>query len=116
MTPLSQMVAIDPLSSDNIGEEIKIGRIVVAEDQPINLQVIKNQIETLGLTSITEFCVDGQDTVERVQKILDEDPQNECPVGLILTDFQMPRLTGLQVVDKIREMYESKAQSTGVKL
>ncbi len=36
------------------------GKIIVAEDQLINLEVIKSYTERLGILNFTDFCIDGQ--------------------------------------------------------
>jgi hypothetical protein len=36
-----------------------IGKIIVADDQLMNLEVIKGYTERLGIFSKTEFCIDG---------------------------------------------------------
>lgn len=53
-------------------EIFKNARIVAADDQLINIEVLKQQIETLGLTSTSDFCVNGQETIDTVQRIVNE--------------------------------------------
>jgi len=63
--------------------------IIVAEDQLINLQVIKNQISTLKLTSKTTFCTNGQDAIDAVRKVLEDEAKTllQRPISIILLDF-----------------------------
>ena len=80
-----------------------IKKIIVAEDQLVNLQLIKSQIENLGLTDKTIFCTDGQQTVNAFsEELLHSD--TDKPVTLILTDLQMPQKNGLKVASEIREL------------
>ena len=53
-------------------EIFKNARIVAADDQLINIEVLQQQIETLGLTSTSDFCVNGQETIDTVQRIVNE--------------------------------------------
>ena len=53
-------------------EIFKNARIVAADDQLINIEVLQQQIETLGLTSTSNFCVNGQETIDTVQRIVNE--------------------------------------------
>ena len=85
-------------------------RIIVAEDQMINLAVLKGNLGELGLTSKCEFVMNGQDAVEKCCKIIDAEYKFESewregtvlPVSLCLFDFQMPKLNGLDAVRKIK--------------
>ncbi len=40
------------------------GKIIVAEDQMINLEILRSYIERLGLLKDTIFCVDGQKALD----------------------------------------------------
>ena len=48
----------------------KIGRVIVAEDQAINLHLIKNQFSELNLTDRTTFCRDGQEAIDSAISIV----------------------------------------------
>jgi hypothetical protein len=37
-----------------------IGKIILAEDQLMNLEVIKNLTKKLGILDSTTFCINGQ--------------------------------------------------------
>ena len=70
-------------------------RIIVAEDQMINLAVLKGNLGELGLSKKCEFVMNGQDAVEKCCKIIETEPQFESewregtilPVCLCLFDF-----------------------------
>ena len=40
--------------------------IIIAEDQPINVQCIKYQLEELGILNICDFCFNGEETVRLI--------------------------------------------------
>lgn len=73
----------------------KEAKIVVAEDQMINLAVLKGNLSELGLTSKCEFVMNGQDAVEKCCKIIEAEHKFESewregsilPVSLCLFDF-----------------------------
>lgn len=47
-------------------------KIIVAEDQMINMQVIKSQLKQLGLINESEFCYNGDEAVDQAIKIIGE--------------------------------------------
>ena len=83
-----ETIAVD---SDQKGEF----RILVVDDDPINQQVLANHL-SLGNYSITQ-AMDGAQALT----ILDEDTHFD----LILLDVMMPKMSGYEVCQKIREKY-----------
>lgn len=66
--------------------------ILIVDDEPVNLQVLSNQ---LSLHSYRLICaVDGEDALMK----LSEHPE----VDLVLLDIMMPRLSGFEVLKRIR--------------
>ena len=64
----------------------------------------------MGLESKSAFCIDGQDTIDQVVRILGECPaENLRPITLMLLDLQMPKKNGIQVVTEVRELYKQRA-------
>ena len=70
--------------------------IIIAEDFPIVMNVIKNQIAELGKTDQCSFCFDGveaeQIAVEMIKTALEQDLTPESkqtiqPIKLMLLDF-----------------------------
>ena len=86
---------------------------MVAEDQLINLEVIKNQIGKLGLTDKTTYSGNGQELIEEVQSILSKPLVSDKPISLILTDFQMPKKNGIQALNEIKALFVSKSKEIG---
>ena len=50
--------------------EIKSSKILVAEDSPINMQVIKNQFHDLQEFNRCVFCFDGMEALNSAKKII----------------------------------------------
>ena len=46
-------------------------KIVVAEDQRINLDVLKGHLQEIGVYGDCAFCIDGQQTIDTCKEILD---------------------------------------------
>ncbi|MBL7544373.1 MAG: response regulator [Bdellovibrionaceae bacterium] len=76
------------------------GRVLVAEDQPVNKMLVKSYLEKSGLSY--EITSDGQ---EAIMAYLNEPGKFD----LILMDCQMPRMNGYDATRRMRE-YE-RAQS-----
>lgn len=74
------------------------GKIIVAEDQLHNLQVIKQQLTQLGKIDRCEFVYNGEEAVVKFSELVTANVK----VSYILTDFMMPRLNGQQAVERIR--------------
>ena len=82
----------------------------------INLTVIKNQITELGLLSKTTFCTNGKEVIDRVTELFTKPLLNDRPISIILTDFQMPKKNGIQVLEEVRALYRRKSEDLGREL
>jgi CheY-like chemotaxis protein len=51
------------------GEKLKI---IVAEDQLINMEVIKDLFEQINLARQCQFCYNGKETVECANKLIED--------------------------------------------
>ena len=71
--------------------------ILVVDDNPDTRDLMKVILERHGLKVV--FAVDGQDGIEKARR--------EAPV-LIITDIAMPRLNGIEMIEKLRAMPEFK--------
>src|SRR2546427_380019 len=67
------------------------GHILLAEDNPVNQEVILAMVESLGCA--VEIAADGVETVEKLSKGEDD---------LVLMDCQMPRMDGYEATTEIR--------------
>ncbi|MEZ4452947.1 MAG: ATP-binding protein [Nannocystaceae bacterium] len=72
-------------------------RLLVAEDNPINQQVITRFLEVLGHTDV-DVASDGQEAQERLA---------ERDYDLVLMDLQMPQRDGIEVVHWLRARDDS---------
>ena len=92
----------------------QIGRIIVADDAYINLELIKLNLAEVGVKENVTYCSDGSIAIEAALGYLNlNSGLNEMnarpirPVALMLLDFQMPMKTGLQVIEQIRSFCET---------
>lgn len=70
-------------------------RILVVDDEPINQQVFKNHLADQGFH--LTHAMNGEETIEIIQ--------DDEPFDLVLLDVMMPRMSGYEVCEKIREKY-----------
>lgn len=80
------------------------GKIIVAEDQLIIMQILKQHFKDLGLIEYCEFCTDGQMAINTVKRLIDEAVIEENvvdsnPISIMLVDFQMPLKNGMEVIE-----------------
>ncbi len=66
--------------------------VLVADDSKTMRTIIRRSLETLGVSAITE-AADGAEAVALFQ---------QQPFQLVLTDWNMPNKTGLEVIQEIR--------------
>lgn len=70
-------------------------RILVVDDEPVNQQVLKNHLSGQGF-HLTQ-ALNGKEAIEAIQ--------NNEPFDLILLDVMMPRMSGYEVCEKIRQEF-----------
>jgi signal transduction histidine kinase len=91
-------VVLSGLEDDRITlKNIVHKQILVAEDNSINLDVIRHYLEYLNI-SFT-LVTDGEQCIEELQK---------NHYDLVLMDIQMPILDGIQATEKIRQLDQMK--------
>ena len=72
-----------------------LGRLLIADDDPVNLEVLRAQLEPQGYEVVS--ARDGQEALETLQ--------TQGPFDGLLLDVMMPRLTGPEAAQRIREDY-----------
>ena len=72
--------------------------ILVVEDNVINQQVIRRQLNTLGLAC--ELAADGVEALDRIRR---------GGIGLLLTDCDMPNMDGYELTRRIRQEEQGRA-------
>lgn len=97
-TTLSMQTAEDTIEEKPMHIPSRKGRILLAEDDPINQKIVKTQLENDG--HIVEVAVNGKQAVEYYEKNQNYD--------LVLMDIQMPVMSGLDATDHIRSLQEKK--------
>jgi two-component system, chemotaxis family, chemotaxis protein CheY len=83
-------------------------RILIAEDEFISRKVLNNMLSAYGDCDI---AIDGTEAVTAFKEAL----ATGSPYDLICLDINMPHLSGVQVIEKIREI-EKKQGITGSKM
>jgi two-component system chemotaxis response regulator CheY len=68
-------------------------KVLVVDDSPTMRRIAVQMVKRIGYSSIVE-AGDGQEALERLQ--------TEGDVGLVLTDWNMPIMNGLELVQAIR--------------
>lgn len=71
--------------------------IMVVDDEPVILQVLRNYLELAGFSIIT--CTDGESAVAKIEEGVKPD--------IILLDIMLPGMSGYDVCRRVREFYSS---------
>ncbi|WP_017304826.1 response regulator [Spirulina subsalsa] len=91
---VSEIQSITTNEREEMEEELKI---LIVDDEPVNLQVLKNNL-SLQSYSITQ-ATDGLEALRIIE--------NGFVPDLMLLDVMMPRMTGYEVSQKIREKFSA---------
>ena len=113
-SPTSRPVAaLSPVMADSVeiidGERIEAGsgfhhgtgneedriRILVVDDEPVNQQVLKNHLSS-GFYELVQ-AMNGEEAMRHLE--------SSQPFDLVLLDVMMPRMSGYEVCQKIREKH-----------
>ena len=92
LAPVSENISVSaPVISSDKGAI----RILVVDDEPINQQVLKNHLS--GQDFQLTQAMNGAEAIEAIR--------NSEPFDLILLDVMMPRMSGYEVCEKIRQEF-----------
>lgn len=66
-------------------------RVLIAEDDAALRNVIRFCLQQAGFEVVA--CCDGQEALSQLEK---------QPIGMVVTDMQMPRMSGVELCEKMR--------------
>ncbi len=92
ISPEESIATLTLLNEDDNSEQFKI---LIVDDEPVNLQVLVNHL-SLQNYAITQAS-NGMDALEVIERGFKPD--------LILLDVMMPKMTGLEVCQKLRNVF-----------
>jgi len=72
-------------------------RILVADDMPTIRDLVKGQLKNMGFKTILE-AADG----EQAMQVLISNSQAGTPIQLVISDWNMPKMTGLEFLKQVR--------------
>lgn len=90
----NEMISVENTSSYKEGGGIN-GKILIADDDPINIQVLSNHLHLEGYQVVV--ARDGKEVLTRIEA--------EADFDLVILDLMMPKLTGYDVCKEIRKDY-----------
>jgi DNA-binding response OmpR family regulator len=95
-------MGLNSISSFQVEAAETAGRplIVVVEDNPTDVFMIREAITSYGLNADLETMEDGQTAVDFIERI-DADESTLCP-SLMLLDINLPRTDGFAVLERLR--------------
>lgn len=78
-------------------------RILVIDDMPSIRDLVKTQLKSMGYITLFE-AQDGEEGLSVLQKMLSDGE----PIQLVISDWNMPKLKGLELLKKVRASAEFK--------
>lgn len=89
-------------------------KILIVDDDPFNLFALRSLFAMLkleGCDNRIEIGYNGMEAVEKIKKNLIEaqnSGEEDCSIGLIITDCNMPVMDGFEASKQIRQLLQSK--------
>lgn len=74
---------------------MNIKRVLIVDDDPINAIVVRDMLAFLGDDYVFEIAYNGHEAIAKVK---------ETYYDLVITDYHMPGLTGMNLIEKIRHI------------
>lgn len=78
-------------------------RILIIDDMPSIRDLVKNSLSAMGFNNI-QAAEDGQEGL----KILTQSELAGAPIQLVISDWNMPNMTGLELLKQVRGTAEWK--------
>ena len=104
-TTFTVTVTLKDCSSANLGAKfIKISemRVLVVDDDEIAAEHARLVLNEVGIRA--DLCYNGKDALE----MLEIEQTKQDPYNLVLLDWKMPEMDGLEVAKRIREKYDKE--------
>src|SRR5216110_3204880 len=76
-------------------------KILLAEDEETDVQLLRRAFQEAGVTNPIEVAADGQAAIDYLRET--ERQEGAKAPALVLLDLKLPRRTGLQVLEWIRQ-------------
>lgn len=76
--------------------------ILIVEDNPSDLKLMERAFKKSNLSNELAVAIDGQEAIDFLLGEDEDGYQHELPV-LVLLDLKLPKVDGLEVLQKIRE-------------
>jgi len=76
-------------------------RILLVDDMTSIRDLVRSQLRSMGYNDIIE-CANGEDAFNALER----QSQSSRPVGLVISDWNMPVMTGLELLKKARSQPE----------
>ena len=95
--------ALGAAKAADAGPGAGVSRVLLAEDNPINREIMLSQLSALGYT--VEAAANGMEALRKYQV---------GPFDLILTDIEMPELDGYGLTAEIRRMEQAAGRRTPI--
>ena len=73
-------------------------KVMVVDDFKTMRKIVINSLAGLGITNVVE-AEDGADALPVIEKAA----QDGAPFGLIISDWNMPKMQGIELLKKVRE-------------
>lgn len=81
-----------PRAEVKTGPEVKTGRVMIVDDEPINIKLIQKFLKSSGYSEFIT-STDSREALDLVHR--------QCP-DIIILDVMMPHVSGLEILEQVR--------------